>query len=480
MNKESFEKKFTQPLVAATVPKVKPTVKKYPKYKSRIFIAGFIGISIFFGLLIFFRGYFLQNPPNFDNENLLTDIYKKLYPNTSQRNIKEKIVTTNNLEENEIKQIKSSFSKFYEEGKIWLSIKNDNNTFVGYLDSTDIFNQIYKIPADSENIRLYQNELISYFVNARELGDTSSLFFKNKSSKTLLSYELPIDEIYVSHLYEPLNQLFYYASKDKNEILHVNSLNLKGENVRIYESTYLSTQTKIINVDPTSYFIYLQDENKCHVLNLKAKNLFEIGCEYVKRNDSEFIYFENANDEDVYSQYIKGEIYQTVQNSKVREIVINQVRDGLTTKVKPTDDLRRVVLSGNEGEVFSNLAYYDFSLWFLKGRLIQKNTSLWQVSFTSIEKIDLKSNEKKVVTNNLPKTKIFRLIPIENNIYAIVEGDFLRHTKLVKYYPNGTYLYEPASFPVSYGNIPIVHWKDVNLNIVNVENVELIGPEVTL
>jgi hypothetical protein len=149
MNKEAFEKRFTQPLVAAPVPKVKPTVKKYPKYKSRIFIAGFIGVSVFFGILIFFRGYFLQNPPNFDNENLLTDIYKKLYPNTAQKKIKEKIETTNNLEEYEINQIKSSFPKVYEEGKLWLSVKNDNNTFVGYLDSKDIFNQIYKLPAGS-------------------------------------------------------------------------------------------------------------------------------------------------------------------------------------------------------------------------------------------------------------------------------------------------------------------------------------------
>jgi hypothetical protein len=484
MNKEAFEKRFTQPLVAAPVPKVKPTVKKYPKYKSRIFIAGFIGVSVFFGILIFFRGYFLQNPPNFDNENLLTDIYKKLYPNTAQKKIKEKIETTNNLEEYEINQIKSSFPKVYEEGKLWLSVKNDNNTFVGYLDSKDIFNQIYKLPAGSLDIRLYQNELISYFVNADELGELSTLFFKNKTSKTLLAHEVNENEAYVTHLYEPTNKLFYYTSKDKNDILYINSLTLEGENIRIYESTYLSTQTKIISVDSASYVIYLQDKDKCHVLGLKAKNLFEIGCEYVKRNDSEILYFENANDEGVYSQYLKGEIYQTVQNSKIREIIINQVKDGITTKVKPTDDLRRVVMSGNEGEIFSNLAYYDSYLWFLKGQLIQKNTSLWQSSFTSIEKIDVKSNVKKVVSNILPKTKAFKIIPTEKNLYAIVEGDFLGHTKLVKYYPNGTYLYEPASyptsFPVSYSSIPIVYWKDVNLNIVSAESVELIGPEITL
>lgn len=455
-----FEQKVNESLEKANYnPDI--TIKPSPQTQiNRSFNRKLILIFVFaiacFASLIIIRGVLLQNPAIFDNTGIIGKI---LNPNGATSLDDLEISEAQSIINDFTNGLKNEYQALPDSDSRTLLVKTANSSILGNLQSNGNFQKTAEIPNIINIYRYYNEQTFLYAVNIPDSA-LSELYLNTVGNKPILIKRLDRDQKFIDAHFSILDKTFYYSFFDSNNTIFIEATDLKGTQYKIYETNFLSTQTKIWNIDISSGYIYLNQQRECFSLQLRDKLLNSYPCEKIKTNNNNNFYWSNESPTDLYTSFQKGELYK---------FTYGEIE-------------RKVLTSKNNGQVIQKLWLSGDRMYYILDDLIQSNNRLWNVASKDIEYINVTTTEQGSLNIKNLRSDIYSIIPLDS-LYIITD-EFFGISTLYKYNPNPD-LPEPVSYPDSYPipttemvNLEDYYWEKVDLGL-SYTSIEVIQPQYT-
>ncbi len=458
-----FEQKVNQTLETATFdPNI--TVKPSPKQQinrdfNRKLIFIVVGAVFCFAILIIIRGVLLQNPALYQNNSIIGQI---LNPNDAtgldglELTEAQAILTdfTSSLT-NEYQDLPSSDSRS-------LLLKTDQSSVIGSLQKDGKFNKIAEVPNIIEMYRYYNDQTYLYAINTPSVS-LSELYLNTPGNKPILLKRLDKNQKFIDSHFSIQDKTFYYSFFDENNTVYLQATDLKGNQYQLYKTNFLSTNTKVWNIDTVAGYIYLNQDRECFSLQLRDKVLDSYACEKIKSTNDGNFYWANEGKTGLYQSFDKGEIYRFTRGELERKVLVSK----------------------NNGQVVQRLWLSGNNLYYVAGTLEQVGNTLWNISTKDIESVNVTTTEQQVFGIKNMRSDINAIIPFDD-LYIITE-EFFDQSFLYKYVPNPVFP-EPVSYPSSYPDsypvsFPTVneedyYWEKVELGI-DYKTIQVLQPQYT-
>ncbi len=278
------------------------------------------------------------------------------------------------------KNIKSGYSTATDKNVI-ITQKNSENIVIQRINSLYLPENLYELPLDSQNIKVYNDLSVSYIIQNAPFTE-QKLILKEGENQT--EFELSFEnEFILDYFFEPEENLFYLLTLTKNDFLKVYILLNNRESEEIYRTKTNSRNAKIINVSKTLNSVNLKIQNTCIVINLSKKEHNEDKCFYIKHTDLDFNLLINS-DELLYINTADGQIKKLIK--------INELYS------------------------YDNFTVNGSNLYYLRG-------DAYLSSQKNIYYIDLNNLKNKKLNVDLPQASIKRIFFVDNNVCLILNSD---------------------------------------------------------
>jgi hypothetical protein len=341
---------------------IKPQKKLYAKYRLKSLLVFIVVFAFILGFILLFRGYFGVNPP-------VNDL--KIYSYIQNANEPKSLTVVNTQNSQTLgENIASPFTKLESDTEVFIKVKTEQNFYIGYLSKDNISNWLYKLPSDIEDIKLFQDNSLLYFVNNRR-GEVPRLVYVNNSENIIK--ELEFGEYFVSSYFDSVNKAFYYSYIDINDNFILKAI--KGStDLDIYTSSASLKESEIIHIENDNFF--LQEDNACYNFNLINKAIQLIDCKIFKRNDRGVLFSSNSSFIVSYPSSFKGQI----------------------SKYNVTTQLESVFLERPLVNI-SKVFFFNDNLLFLQDSI---NTTTLMKENTTLQRVNLMNSEETLLASVLP------------------------------------------------------------------------------
>lgn len=329
-------------------------------------------IILILGGILLIRGYFTQNPINFDNNSKILGLEIQnpikgsvLKPKT------EKSISTVSFDVNTFK----SYFDTYSTKNLWIIASDDNKKVVGFINPQYKFNQSFVLATNAQNVTLLNESVVMYVISE---GSENKIVLSSKNEQIILDEQF--DAYFKSIFFSELDKNFYYINQ-KNGFLYFYSKTLNSDPNLIFETDLLNPDSQIAFVDLE--YIYIKTLEKCFKLNILSKKLIDQSCN-LQKNNTEGLNFS-----------IKEKL---VENQRKYQILKTSLSDNIFDKV-----------------VFEDFTKIDYAK-YTKEEII---FSLKGSNYTELKKVNINDSKVELILDELPKVKILDFTEFNENIFLI-------------------------------------------------------------
>lgn len=438
------------------VKKDAPPPKALPARKVKIMLA-FGGIIILFiGFALIIRGIIVNLPKsNPDTDSSFTA--NPLLPITNFEVEQRSGDTPLAFGE----QITTGFPAKYTD-RLWAVLTSRTEKIVGIWDGNFVFMAVYNLPLNAEDIKLYEDGSISYFINKTE-NTSSKLYAQKINQKAGIVIELEKDEEFTSHFYYPKEKAFYY-SLIRDDTFFIYGVNLFGKTFEIYKSGFFDKSSLLSNYYEQDSFFGIIDGKNCYRVSTATKAAKTVGCDYLPQNEENITYFDNTFSITApFSQLLRGELYS-------RNL---------------TDVERKVVFSLNSGETFKPINLWNNSFYFIKEKLLPSGAFYVTKDVGLFKLLPEINSQPTELTALLPEDNIKFIVEYKSGIYAIATNtagidQILRYYEYNEQIPASAPISAPVSGPISYVTVNQKYWEKIDPGIPFVVHIEILYPRYLL
>lgn len=458
-----FEQKVNQSLETATYDSnivVQPSPKQQiNKDFNRKLILIVVSAIMCFAVLIIIRGVLLQNPALYDNSSIIGQI---LNPNDATGLDGLELTEAQAILNDFTGNLKNEYQDMPTDESRTLLLKTNELSVIGNLQKDGKFNKVAEINNLIEIYRFYNEQNYLYAINSPNIS-LSELYLNTEGNKPILLKRLDRNQQFIDAHFSIQDKTFYYSFFDENNTIYIQATDLKGTQYQLYKTNFLSTKTRIWNIDTTSGYIYLNQDRECFSLQLRDKVLDSYACEKIKNNNSNNFYWANESKSGLYQTYDKGEIYRFTRGELERKVLVSK----------------------NNGQVLQKLWLSGNKLYYITGTLEQIGNTLWNVKTKDIESVNIMTTDQESFGIKNMRSDLYAIIPFQD-LYIITE-EFFNQNALYKYIANPeipetdlTPTSYPDSYPMSYASInpEDYYWQKVDLGI-DYKTIEVIQPQYT-
>lgn len=345
--------------------------------------------------------------------------------------------------------------------RLWLLVKTKSETQVGVIDSSITYMAVFKLPVGAQDVKLYEDSSISFFINGN-LDSPSTLYVQKPNSKAEIVVSLSQGSKFISHFYYPAEKMFYYTEY-LNQSIYLNGVNLKGDIFKIYNSGFFSDKSKLTEFYLNKNAFGIMESDACYYIEVSTRNAVQKSCEFLPLNPNNITYWSNSNKGGIYQSVVKGELFLSDLNKKERESISNL----------------------ENGELFQNYNMWNSNIYFIKSVLMPAGP-LFNAVAQGIYRLNL-NNQKSIdrLSDYLPDQNLKFIFELKSFLYVIANNPEKASDSILKF--NYYNVLEPASYPSSYPvsyaeaistpvSYTVVEKKEWNLMPLGVEGILTIDP----
>lgn len=429
------------------------------KLDKRLLLIPFVLIIVCFALILILRGFFLQNPPEFNNDSILDTIGRVFDTNPATKLNSLTLTQAETIINNFTDTLTEEFQPIPNNDFRYLQLEAGPNTTISKFNKDETLQQIAFINSPIEIFRFYNENTFLYAINSPN-SHTSELYLNTRNNPPILIRKLGRDEVFISAHFSIQDKTFYYSYFDRNNTVHIEATDVKGRDYNLYQTNFLNTQASVWYVGASEGTIYLNQQKECYTLGLRDKVISPFACEKIRSNLGGNFYWTNESTDGLYKAYQNGEIY----------------------KFTFGEAERKVILSKGNGQVVNRLSLSGNNLYYVLNNLTSAAPTLWNTTAVDIRYVNTVTTAETTLNLKNIRSDIHTIIPFDN-LYA-TSLEFFGKSYLYRYNPDPELpVVAPASFPSSFPakqeptqeELAEYYWEKVDLGIAY-ERVKVILP----
>lgn len=177
------------------------------------------------------------------------------------------------------------------DNRSYISISQNDMTEVGYLDSSNKFNTLYKINENIKKLAIFSSAEIAYLSNKSNFSDQK---FVLQSPSQIYTYAIPHQYLLLGFIFNYTERLFYLYGYNTNENFIVLNLNNQGKFNEIINTSSFTTQAEVLDINTNNEIIIRQGQD-CFSVNLANRDFIKRSCINHYEYENHAIYKENSH-----------------------------------------------------------------------------------------------------------------------------------------------------------------------------------------
>lgn len=173
----------------------------------------------------------------------------------------------------------------------YISISQNDMTEVGYLDSNNNFNSLYKINENIKKLDIFSSAEIAYLTTESNI---SAQKFVLQSPSQIYTYDIPNGYLVQGFIFNYNESLFYLYGYRSNENFVVLNLNNQGKFNEIINTSSFTNQAEVLDINTNNQIIIRQGQD-CFSFNLTNNDFVKRSCINNYEYENNAIYKENSN-----------------------------------------------------------------------------------------------------------------------------------------------------------------------------------------